>query len=435
MAVIIEQVTPHSLCAKKGILPGDALISLNGHDINDFLDYQFYSEELCLRVIVKRKAGGFLGCVIRKEPYESIGLEFADYMMDDTRHCTNRCVFCFVDQMPKGMRSSLYVKDDDARMSFLFGNYITLTNLSEKEIDRIITMRISPLNVSVHATNPALRREMMGNRFAGECLSLLKRFAKAKISLNCQLVLCPGVNDGEELRRSLADLTALFPAVQSIALVPVGLTRHREGLPTIASYEEASAGEVVSIAEEVAARCLREHGSRLCYLADEFYLRAKRPIPPAAAYESFLQLENGVGMMALLEQEFREALAEAEGDVTPRRVAIATGVDAAPFLRRLVADLQEKFPRLEMDVYAIQNRLFGETITVAGLLTGQDLVAGLLDLPVYDALLLPDCMLRHGEDVFLDDMTVTDLEQAIGIPVRICPTRGDALLSGLCDGG
>ena len=367
---------------------------------------------------------------LRKAYEEDIGLEFETYLMDKQHACRNKCIFCFIDQMPPGMRESLYFKDDDSRLSFLFGNYITLTNLSEHEVERIISMHISPMNISVHTTNPALRCEMMKNRFAGETLSILGRLAAAGIRINCQLVLCPGVNDGEELTRTMTDLAGLIPAVESVAAVPVGLTRYLEGLQPLRPYTAAEAADVIDRMESFGAGLLERTGNRVFYPADEFYLKAGRPIPPVEFYGSLSQLENGVGMVALLRSQFSQAL-DGCGD-TPRgsRMILATGVAAAPLMKAMVDEATKKWHNLQVEVAPIINRFFGETITVAGLVTGGDLI-GQLRGKRADILLIPDAMLRHEKDRFLDDVTPQDVERALNVRLEAVPVDGDALVEAL----
>ena len=429
MPVTIQDVTPGSPAARKRIRPGETLLRINGHVIEDVLDYRFYLMETDLRVAVTdgKKARVVH---IRKGEAEDIGLSFETYLMDKQRSCRNQCIFCFIDQLPPGMRQSLYFKDDDSRLSFLFGNYITLTNLTEHEVTRILEMHISPIQVSVHTTNPELRCRMMGNRFAGESLSLLRRFAEAGIRLECQLVLCPGYNDGDELIRSMADLAALGDAVESVAAVPVGLTKYREGLEPLRLFTKEEAAAVIDAVEAFGGRMLAERGSRVFFPADEFYLKAGRPIPEAAFYEDMAQLENGVGLTALLFKEFREALAACEETPEGTRMTIATGVAAAPLLRMLIDEAGKKWDNLHVDVMAVRNVFFGETITVAGLVTGGDLIRQLKGRTA-PVLLIPDAMLRHEKDRFLDDVQPGDVERELGVELRVVPVDGAVLLQEL----
>lgn len=437
MSVTISRITPGSIAARRGLHSGDMLLSINGHDIVDVLDYQFYADEEVLTLRVKQLNKTLVRVIrLRKKQYEDLGLEFETYLMDKQRSCRNKCIFCFIDQLPKGMRESLYFKDDDSRLSFLFGNYVTMTNMEESELDRIIQMHISPINVSVHTTNPALRCRMLNNRFAGNILERLQKLTKAGISVNCQLVLCPGINDGAELRRSLDDLTALSNVI-SIACVPFGQTRYREGLTHIDGYTKETAAETLAILEEYGDRTVKQSGRRLVFASDEFYLTAEKPIPKAEFYEDFSQIENGVGMMSLLEDEFMAALSDTPADSKPHRCSIATGLLAAPLLQKLADVASLKFPGLVCKVYPIVNNFFGETITVAGLLTGTDLADQLTDKDLGDRLLLTCNMLRsprmHSdeEDVFLDDMTVKELSDTLRISITITETGGEDLLSAM----
>ena len=429
MAVIIDGVTPNSPCANKGIQAGDRLMKINGHDINDGLDYRFYVIEDRLQMVF-RDADDTRTRVITVEGEEP-GLEFATYLMDDQHSCRNKCVFCFIDQMPKGLRDSLYFKDDDSRLSFLFGNYITLTNLSEQEGQRIMDMHISPINVSVHTTNPELRCKMMNNRFAGEALVWLDRFAAAGLELNCQLVLCPGWNDGKELERSLEDLAKLLPSLNSVAAVPVGLTKYRDGLTSLRLFTKEEAAAVIDTMTAFGDRMLRETGRRIVYPSDEFYLLAERELPSPSFYEEYPQLENGVGVLCSQREEFADAMDRAHGIPNVRKTVIATGVSAAPFIRELVEKAKAVYPQIDCEVKAIRNDFFGETITVAGLVTGQDLIAQLKGCDA-ERVLIPDCMLRFEDDCFLDDLTLEEVGTAIGVNVVPVAVNGYALFEAIC---
>lgn len=429
LAVTVKTVAKGSAAQRQGILPGETLLAIGENEIMDVLDYRFYQTSRELTLKIQGNDGAVRLVPIKKREYEEIGLEFETYLMDRQHSCRNKCIFCFVDQLPKGMRESLYFKDDDSRLSFLFGNYITLTNLSEHEIARIIKMHISPINVSVHTTNPELRVKMMKNRFAGSSLSVLKRFADAGIKLNCQIVSCPGVNDGPELLRSLTDLEALYPAVECVAVVPVGLTRYREGLYPLVPYTKETAAQTLALIEEFGDRCLKAHGKRIAFAADEFYLKAERPIPPAEFYEDFDQLENGVGLLALLKDEVEFALEEIPaGQTLQRKVTIASGTSAAPFLQEMLLQLREKFPCVQVNVVGIKNNFFGGGVNVSGLVTGIDLISQLKEKELGDRLLIPSVMLRREGDVFLDDTSVQDVERALHIGVTPVPNDGDALL-------
>lgn len=432
MAVTVQSVAAGSPAEACGIVPEDILVSINGHDIQDVLDYQFYCTEMDLTVSLLR-AEKPLALRLQKGEYEDLGLSFATYLMDEKRRCKNKCIFCFIDQLPKGMRKSLYFKDDDARLSFLFGNYITLTNLTPREISRIKEMHVSPVNISVHTTDPALRVRMMGNPHAGEVLSVLQDFASHGIKLNTQLVLCRGINDAAHLERSLTELAALFPAIQSIAVVPVGLTAHREALFPLIPYDAKSAAEVLKVVDTFGEAFYREHGTRLAFAADEFYLKAGLPLPDEAHYEDYPQLENGVGMLTLLEAEFREALAQrdAQTPISSRSITMATGKAAYPFLVKLVDELTKKWHNLKVQLIAIQNHFFGPEIDVAGLLTGQDFYTQLSRLDLGDELLLPAAALRYEGDCFLDDMTLVTLSEKLGVPITVVPNDGEQLLTSM----
>lgn len=428
MPVKILAVEPGGPASHAGVRPGETLLSINGNEICDILDYRFYETDRHLSIVLRDGAGAERTVQIRKGQYESIGLEFETYLMDQQHSCTNRCIFCFIDQLPKGLRKSLYFKDDDSRLSFLFGNYVTLTNLKEREVDRIIKMHISPINISVHTTNPELRVKMMGNRFAGKSLDILYRFAKAGIKLNCQIVLCRDINDGEELDRTLKDLTSLWPSVQSVAVVPLGLTKYRQGLYPLTGYDSETARAVVRQLERWGDRCEQKYGQRICYAADEFYLKAQLPIPPAPFYGDFDQLENGVGLMASLKQEFLDVLEDFVPPASARKVTLATGVAAHPFLDTLLDELRQRCHNLTCNVVPIVNDFFGDTITVAGLVTGGDLLKQLRGRELGDALLLPDVMLRREGDIFLDDVSLEELSEALQIQIITVPNDGYALL-------
>ena len=430
----VKSVDPGSPAHRAGVRPGETLTHINGHPVVDVLDYKFYSYDPRLELTLKSPEGTVRTLRLRKGEGDDLGLEFETYLMDKARSCANRCVFCFVDQMPPGMRKSLYFKDDDARLSFLLGNYLTLTNLSPREVQRIIDLRISPINVSVHTTNRRLREEMLQNPRSGEGIDIMERFAQHHITMNCQIVSCPGINDGPELDKTLADLSAMYPAVNSVSVVPVGVTKYREGLYPLKIYPRDTAAALVDQVEAFAARHLEECGTRLVWCSDEFYLLAGRDLPPEDYFEDFTQLDNGVGMLTLLSREFGRALDLMEQSELERThpFSIATGVSAAPFLAKLVGQAQEKCGTIAGQVYPIVNHFFGETITVAGLVTGRDLIDQLRGKKLGERLLIPASMLRSGENVFLDDVTTADVERALGVPVVPVPQDGYELLDAIC---
>lgn len=422
--VKIMEVTAGSRAARAGILAGDVLVSLNGEEINDALDYHFYLANKSVAVTVQR-GDEILTVHINKGEYDDIGLEFATPLMDKKHCCANKCVFCFIDQLPRGMRSSLYFKDDDDRLSFLHGNYVTLTNLHDRDIDRIIKMHISPINVSVHTTNPELRVRMMKNPRAGEVLSYLRRLSDAGIRLCTQIVLCKGLNDKGELERTMHDLLSYRPSLTSCAIVPAGLTRHREGLYPLEDFTPQECEEVIERVEHFADTCLDHFGSRIFYCSDEFYVRAAHPRPSDEYYESYPQIENGVGMLTNLETEFHISLKYLipKEPRPARTVSIVTGSAAYDTICSLVHRLCVQAPYLTVHVHRAVNNFFGQSVTVAGLLTGGDVYEQLKDRELGELLLFPAAMLRAGGDVFLDDMTPEELSKKLGVPV--CPVKND----------
>lgn len=456
----IARVLPGSIAEELELEPGDVLLSVNGHEIEDIFDYQYFTNEEYLTVLVRRPDGEEWELEIEKEFEEDLGIEFENSLMDDYRSCRNKCVFCFIDQMPPGMRDTLYFKDDDSRLSFLQGNYVTLTNMSDHDIDRIIQYHLGPINISFHTTNPELRCRMLHNRFAGEVFPKIRRLADAGIELNGQIVLCRGINDGEELERSIRDMTAYLPSLRSVSVVPVGLSKYRDGLYPLEPFEPGDAGQVIDQIEAWQRRLYPEHGIHFVHASDEWYLLAGHPLPEEERYDGYPQLENGVGMLRLLHEEVCRALDEEgafsaeksstegkhlsgecgvagdlriqaaagapEGDEgeAPRTVSIATGRLAAPFIRKLGALVTERHPQLAVQVFEITNEFFGESITVSGLITAQDLIRQLKGKALGSRLLLPCNMLRSGEQVFLDDLTVADVETALQIEIRIVESGG-----------
>lgn len=430
MSVIIKDVDKKSPAQKAGIKAGDTLVSLNGNIIMDVLDYRFYqNNEKIIAEIINSK-GKIKRLKIKKGEYDEIGLQFDTYLMDEKRSCKNKCIFCFIDQLPKGLRESLYFKDDDSRLSFLFGNYITLTNITEHEIERIIKMHISPINISVHTTNPELRVKMMTNKNAGKVLEVMKRFNDAGIKMNSQLVLCPGINDGDELRRSLNDLLAL-ENMECIAAVPVGLTKHRDGLTKLESFNKETASKVLAIIDEYADKSIQRYGDRRIFGSDEFYLLSERKIPDAEFYGDFLLLENGVGLWALLKSEAQDALSDIESTAGNRHISIATGVDAHSLIREIADLCEQKCTGLKCDVHAIKNNFFGERITVAGLVTATDIYDQLKNTDLGDTLLIPSSMLRAEGDMFLDSITVEELSEKLNVNIKPIDCNGYDLVDGI----
>ena len=423
MSVIVKSVIKGSPAYKIGMREGDTLVNLSGNEIMDVLDYRFYQNNDKMTVEYINSKGKIISKKLKKKEYEELGLEFETYLMDKKHSCRNKCIFCFIDQLPKGLRESLYFKDDDSRLSFLFGNYITLTNITEHEVDRIIKMHISPVNISVHTTNPELRVKMMNNKNAGKVLDIIYRFNEAGIKLNCQLVLVPDYNDGEELKRSLKDLTAL-ENVECIAAVPVGLTRYREGLCEISPFDKKRAEETLRILEEFGEETLKKYGERRVFAADEFYILAGRKFHDADYYEEFLQLENGVGLVPLLLSESDEAISLCDYELKEKRnITIATGESVFPFIKSIVDKTEKKWDNLKCNVFAIKNNFFGGHINVSGLITATDLEDQLKDKDLGEELLIPSVMLRDGGDMFLDSITLEELSRKLNI--KITPVDND----------
>ncbi len=430
--VRITEVARRSRAARAGIRAGDALLSINAHEIADVLDYRFYLAEEQVTLSLQRGETSYT-VTIEKEEYDDIGLEFESALMDRKQSCRNKCVFCFIDQLPKGLREPLYFKDDDARLSFLHGNYITMTNLTDRDIDRIIRMHIAPINISVHTTDPELRVKMMKNPHAGESLRYLKRLSDAGTEMHGQIVLCRGLNDGAALDRTLRDLAELYPAMSSVSVVPAGLTRYREGLYPLEPFTPEECGAVIDQIAAVADAHYAKHGSRLFFASDEFYLSAGRPLPDEAFYEGYPQLENGVGMITSLREEF---LAWQEDcphlrHPRPRTVSLATGVSAYPLMCEVAGRMEAAFPHLHVQVFCIINHFFGEHITVAGLLTAGDIIDQLQGKALGDALLLPAAVLRSEGDLFLDGKTVPEVERALGVSIRLCENDGADLAAAI----
>ena len=433
MAVKIFDVTTGSHADKAGIKKGETHLSINSNEIVDVLDYRFYQVNRKLTLEVEDEDKNVRTIEMTKGEYEEIGLEFETYLMDKQHSCRNKCIFCFIDQLPKGMRESLYFKDDDSRLSFLFGNYITLTNITEHEIDRIIKMHISPINVSVHTTNPELRCKMMNNRFAGDTLKYLKRFADAGITLNCQIVSCPGINDGDELVRTLTDLENL--GVNMTAIVPVGLTRYRENLYPLVPYNKETAGQTIDIIEKMGDECVKKHGRRIFFPGGEFYLLAEREIPSPEFYEDFSALEDGIGMIAYLTDDVGWKLEELDADESLcHKVTIACGEGVFPYMKRIMSMINEKFPNITINTRAIKNNFFGGGVNVSGLVTGGDLIDQLRDDDLGDRLIITSSMLRFENDLFLDDVSTDDVERELGVTLVPVNNNGNDLVEAVIAG-
>ena len=433
MAVKIFDVTTGSHADKAGIKKGETLLSINSNEIVDVLDYRFYQVNRKLTLEVEDENKNVRTIEMTKGEYEEIGLEFETYLMDKQHSCRNKCIFCFIDQLPKGMRESLYFKDDDSRLSFLFGNYITLTNITEHEIDRIIKMHISTINVSVHTTNPELRCKMMNNRFAGDTLKYLKRFADAGITLNCQIVSCPGINDGDELVRTLTDLENL--GVNMTAIVPVGLTRYRENLYPLVPYNKETAGQTIDIIEKMGDECVKKHGRRIFFPGDEFYLLAEREIPSPEFYEDFSALEDGIGMIAYLTDDVSWKLEELDADESLcHKVTMACGEGVFPYMKRIMSMINEKFPNITINTRAIKNNFFGGGVNVSGLVTGGDLIDQLRGDDLGDRLIITSSMLRFENDLFLDDVSTDDVERELGVTLVPVNNNGNDLVEAVIAG-
>ena len=418
----IKSVDRGSIAEEMGLKRGDCIVKIGDTIISDVLDYKFATADDVLMVEV-RKADGDTEMIEVETDYEDLGIVFENSLMDAPKSCRNKCIFCFIDQLPKGMRETMYFKDDDARLSFLQGNYITLTNLSNTDIDRIIRMRISPVNVSVHASEPEIRCMMLGNRHAGNVLDIMRRLADNHITMNCQIVLCKGVNDGANLDRTISDLAAMHPYVNSVSVVPVGLTAYRDGLYPLEAYDETLSLAVIERVEAWQKKLLGANGSRIVYLADEFYLLAKKELPQADEYQGFPQVENGVGLIASMRDEFDSAI-KLCGDISAQRhISVATGELAYGFIKGLCCEIEGEFPGLRADVYAIKNNFFGGGVTVSGLVCGGDIIEQLQGKPLGEELFIPSSMLRDGEDIFLDDITLEALQKRLD--VKVTPVHSD----------
>ena len=425
---VIKRVLPGSIAEELELEPGDELLSVNGQQIEDVFDYHYLINDEYLEILIRKPDQEEWELEIEKDFEEDLGIEFDSSLMDEYRSCRNKCIFCFIDQMPKGMRDTLYFKDDDSRLSFLQGNYVTLTNMSDHDIDRIIRYHLSPINISFQTTNPELRCRMLNNRFAGDIFPKVQRLYEAGIEMNGQIVLCKGINDGEELERSIRDLSKYLPHLRSVSVVPVGLSRYREGLYPLEPFTKEDAQKVLDTVKKWQDQLYPQYGLHFIHCSDEWYILAQQPIPREEEYDGYLQLENGVGMVRLLESEVLEELSNRKPDDRKRRISIATGRLAAPFIRENISHIQKLYPGIEVNVYSIRNDFFGEMITVSGLVTGQDLKKQLAGRELGECLLIPCNMLRAGENVFLDDVTVEELEAALGVPVEVVDEDGASLV-------
>ncbi len=408
-------------------------MKINGTEVRDILDYRFLMSDEEIVLTVETIDGEIVEVEIEKEVYEDLGVEFESGLIDGAKSCANKCVFCFIDQLPKGMRETLYFKDDDTRLSFFQGNYVTFTNLSDKEIDRLIKMRVSPINVSVHTTNPELRAFMLKNKNAGKIMDIMERFASAGIVMNAQIVLCPAINDKAELERTMEDLLSLGEAIKSVSVVPIGKTKYREGLCEIPSVTKSDAEDVIKSVEAWQKKAMDKVGTRLFYASDEFYLKAERALPKAEEYENFPQIENGVGLISSMEEEFYEALKSGYELKKKRKVSIATGEAAVNFIKSIAKEAEKRYNGLEADVYGIVNNFFGEEITVTGLLCGCDIISQLKGKDLGDELLISKSMLRDSSDVLLDDVTTEELEKELGVKIRAVENDGWEFLEALLD--
>ena len=433
---IIKEVYKDSIAEEFDLESGDVLLEINGNKIEDIFDYQYFVEDEYIEVLIRKKDGEELLLEIDKDADEDLGISFENGLMDDYRSCHNKCIFCFIDQMPKGMRDTLYFKDDDSRLSFLQGNYITLTNMSDNDIDRIIKYNLGPINISVHTTNRELRCKMLNNRFAGDSLNKIDTLYKAGIEMNGQIVLCKGVNDGAELEKSISDLSKYIPVMRSVSVVPAGLTKFREGLYPLESFSKTDAQQIINTVEKYQKILYKQHGLNFIHASDEWYIMAERDFPEEERYDGYLQLENGVGMMRLLWEEFIEEYNKIKNVKNKEKieVSIATGVLAYDMIRKMCDLLEQKFNNLKIHCHKIINTFFGEKITVSGLITGADLITQLQNKELGDRLLLPNNILRSGEDIFLDDYTLKDVSDRLGVPVVIAPSDGKGFICSVMTG-
>ncbi|MDQ2087727.1 DUF512 domain-containing protein [Herbivorax sp. ANBcel31] len=424
-SVSIKDVSEESIAKELGIVKGDKLLSINGNEINDIFEYRFLTTSPEVILEIQKENGEIWEIEVEKDEYEDLGIEFEDLMLDDTKSCKNKCIFCFIDQMPKGMRETLYFKDDDTRLSFFMGNYVTLTNVDYNDIKRIIKYKMSPINVSVHTTNPDLRVFMLNNKTAGDVMRKIKMLVDEGVEVNCQIVLCRGINDREELDRTISELGSLYPGLKSISVVPVGITKYRESLYQLKPYDSSSSIEVINQVESWQMKFWEKYRSRIVYLADEFYIMAGVDMPSYESYEDFLQIENGVGLVSVMMNEFYTYLKEINIALkNTRRISIATGVSPYKYIKKMTDVLESKYSNLSIDVYKIKNDFFGNNVTVTGLITAKDLINQLSGKELGEELLISRSMLRSGEDVFLDDYSLETLEKKLGIKITAVENNG-----------
>lgn len=436
---VIKTIDSGSIAEEMELEPGDKLLTINGNEVEDIFDYEYYVDSESMVMLVE-KADGELWELEIENDYEDLGITFENGLMSDYKSCSNKCIFCFIDQMPPGMRETLYFKDDDSRLSFLQGNYITLTNMKDHDIQRIIDFKLAPINISVHTTNPELRCRMLHNRFAGTALKKMDTLYEAQIPMNGQIVLCKGFNDGEELERSIRDLSGYLPYMQSVSVVPVGLSKYRDGLEQLEPFGKEDAARTIDIIENWQKKLYKEHGLHFIHASDEFYILAERELPEEERYDGYPQLENGVGMLRLLDTEVTEALDMLSGDmkeaseVGSEELSLATGLLAYPYLKQQIEKITARYPQKKIHLHTIRNEFFGELITVAGLITGQDIMKQLSGKKLGGRLLLPACMFRSGEEVFLDDVTRTEVQNALQVPVNIVKSSGQDLVNAILYG-
>ncbi len=431
---IVKNVLEGSIANEMDIVSGDAVLMINNHEIEDIFDYQYLINDEYIELLVRKENGDEWLLEIEKDYDEDLGIEFENSLMDNYKSCHNKCIFCFIDQNPKGMRDTIYFKDDDSRLSFLQGNYITLTNMKDKDVERIINYHLAPINISVHSTNPELRCKMLNNRFAGNIMDNIKKFYDANIPMNGQIVLCKGINDGKELKRTISDLLTFAPVMESLSVVPVGLSDYRDGLFELEPFSSEDAKEVIGIIEDFQKKSFAEYGNHFVHASDEWYINAGMDFPEADRYDGYIQLENGVGMMRLLFEEFTEELDSLEGDDRIYEASVITGVLAYDSIKKLADTLNGKFPNVKINVYRIINDFFGHKITVTGLLTGGDIINQLKGKKLGSRLLIPNNVLKADEDVFLDDVTLKELEQALQVEVYIVKSNGADFVHGIIGG-